>query len=84
MRLLDDALRSPPGVPAVGVTEARGSDGGEFGLEQFADYIIRATAAGGLAPETLRRLVHSILDAPTSRLRDDATILMFEWNPASR
>jgi hypothetical protein len=67
-----------------GVTEARGSDGGEFGLEQFADYIIRATAAGELAPETLRRLIHSILDSPTSRLRDDATILMFEWNPPSR
>ncbi|OXS35358.1 PP2C family protein-serine/threonine phosphatase [Streptomyces sp. XY006] len=67
-----------------GVTEARGSDGGEFGLEQFADYIIRATAAGELAAETLRRLIHSILDSPTSRLRDDATLLMFEWNPPSR
>ncbi|MEU6181448.1 PP2C family protein-serine/threonine phosphatase [Streptomyces coeruleorubidus] len=63
-----------------GVTEARSSDGAEFGLEQFADYIIRATAAGELAPETLRRLIHSILDSSTSRLRDDATILMFEWS----
>jgi serine phosphatase RsbU (regulator of sigma subunit) len=67
-----------------GVTEARGSDGTEFGLEQFADYIIRATAAGELAPETLRRLIHSILDSSTSRLRDDATILMFEWSRPAR
>jgi hypothetical protein len=67
-----------------GVTEARSADGGEFGLEQFADYIIRATAAGELAPETLRRLIHSILDSATSRLRDDATILMFEWAPPPR
>ncbi|MEU3934869.1 PP2C family protein-serine/threonine phosphatase [Streptomyces sp. NPDC029044] len=67
-----------------GVTEARTGDGGEFGLEQFADYIIRAMAGGELAPETLRRLIHSILDSPTSRLRDDATILMFEWTPPPR
>ena len=67
-----------------GVTEARAEGGGEFGLEQFADYIIRATAAGELASETLRRLIHSILDSSTSRLRDDATILMFEWSPPSR
>ncbi|WP_436845840.1 PP2C family protein-serine/threonine phosphatase [Streptomyces tibetensis] len=67
-----------------GVTEARAVDGAEFGLEQFADYIIGATAAGELPSETLRRLIHSILDSPTSRLRDDATILMFEWSPPSR
>jgi hypothetical protein len=68
----------------VEVTEARGSDGAEFGLEQFADYIIRATAAGEPAPETLRRLIHSVLDSSTSRLRDDATILMFEWSRPPR
>ncbi|MES9616617.1 PP2C family protein-serine/threonine phosphatase [Streptomyces tuirus] len=67
-----------------GVTEARAVDGAEFGLEQFADYIIGATASGELAPETLRRLIHAILDSPTSRLRDDATILMFEWRPPAR
>ncbi|WP_320782061.1 SpoIIE family protein phosphatase [Streptomyces sp. CRN 30] len=64
-----------------GVTEARTADGGEFGLRRFADYVIRATAAGELAPEVLRRLIHSLLDTRDSRLRDDATILMFEWWP---
>ncbi|WP_217207026.1 PP2C family protein-serine/threonine phosphatase [Streptomyces sp. AC550_RSS872] len=67
-----------------GVTESRTRDGGLFGLEHFADYIIRATAAGELAPETLRRLIHSILDAQPGRLRDDATLLLFEWRPPTR
>lgn len=64
-----------------GVVEAHTLDGSLFGLERFGDYVIRATAAGELAPETLRRLIHSLLDAGTYRLRDDATILMFEWQP---
>ncbi|MEU2714371.1 PP2C family protein-serine/threonine phosphatase [Streptomyces sp. NPDC007205] len=64
-----------------GVTEARMADGRLLGLERFADYVIRASATGELAPETLRRLIHSLLDSEDSRLRDDATILMFEWRP---
>ncbi|MFI7382523.1 PP2C family protein-serine/threonine phosphatase [Streptomyces sp. NPDC049813] len=67
-----------------GVTEARNQSGDELGLDRFAEYVIRATAAGELAPETLRRLIHSIVDAQDNRLRDDATILMFEWRPAPR
>ncbi|WP_054237837.1 serine/threonine-protein phosphatase [Streptomyces sp. NBC_00723] len=64
-----------------GVTEARTRDGNLFGLERFADHVIRATAAGELAPESLRLLIHAILDTRTSRLQDDATILLLEWNP---
>ncbi|MDO0938532.1 SpoIIE family protein phosphatase [Streptomyces sp. DG2A-72] len=67
-----------------GLTEARTRDGGLFGLARFTDYIIRATAAGELAPETLRRLIHSILEAQPGRLRDDATIVMIEWWPPAR
>ncbi|GAA2299349.1 serine/threonine-protein phosphatase [Streptomyces kunmingensis] len=67
-----------------GVTEARTQNGGELGLDRFADYVIRATAAGELAPETLRRLIHALVDAQDNRLRDDATIVMFEWRPAVR
>ncbi|MFD8565806.1 PP2C family protein-serine/threonine phosphatase [Streptomyces sp. NPDC059639] len=66
-----------------GVTEARTADGNELGLDRFADHVIRATAAGELAPETLRRLIHSLLDAQDHRLRDDATILLFEWRPVT-
>ncbi|MEU9265931.1 PP2C family protein-serine/threonine phosphatase [Streptomyces sp. NPDC048251] len=64
-----------------GVTEARTRDSRLFGLERFADHVIRATAAGELAPESLRRLIHATLDTKTSRLQDDATILLLEWNP---
>ncbi|GAA2585207.1 MULTISPECIES: PP2C family protein-serine/threonine phosphatase [Streptomyces] len=64
-----------------GVVEARTREAKLLGLERFADYVIRATAGGELAPESLRRLIHSILAAQEGRLRDDATLLMFEWRP---
>lgn len=64
-----------------GVVEARTGDHTEFGLDRFTDSVIRATAAGELAPEALRRLIHSILDAHDNRLRDDATLLLVEWRP---
>ncbi|WP_405968489.1 hypothetical protein [Streptomyces sp. NBC_00015] len=62
---------------------ARPRGGHPFGLERFADHVIRAPAAGELAPESLRRLIHAILDTTTSRLQDDATILLLEWNPSA-
>ncbi|MCX2969087.1 MULTISPECIES: PP2C family protein-serine/threonine phosphatase [Streptomyces] len=78
-------LRLRPGDRVLfytdGVTEARRDDGSLFGLEQFTDYIIRATAAGEPAPETLRRLIHEILDQ-RNELRDDATMLLMEWTRA--
>ncbi|CAL9346345.1 PP2C family protein-serine/threonine phosphatase [Streptomyces sp. enrichment culture] len=65
-----------------GVVEARTREAKLLGLERFADYVIRATAGGELAPESLRRLIHSILATQEDRrLRDDATLLMFEWRP---
>ncbi|MGW6206686.1 PP2C family protein-serine/threonine phosphatase [Streptomyces sp. NPDC055089] len=62
-----------------GATESRMRNGTEFGLERFVEYVVRAAAAGELAPETLRRLIHSLLESESTGLRDDATILMFEW-----
>ncbi len=64
-----------------GVVESRDEEGEQFGLDRFADYIIRSTAAGQSAPEVLRLLIHAILDHRRDRLSDDATILMIEWNP---
>ncbi|MFE0883924.1 PP2C family protein-serine/threonine phosphatase [Streptomyces rochei] len=66
-----------------GVIEARTREAKLLGLERFADYVIRATAGGELAPESMRRLIHSILAMQEGRLRDDATLLMFEWRPLS-
>lgn len=65
-----------------GVTEARVADGALFGMKRFTDSVIRATAAGELPAEALRRLIHSLLDHEDSRLNDDATILLIEWRPA--
>ncbi|NUP39704.1 MAG: serine/threonine-protein phosphatase [Streptomyces sp.] len=64
-----------------GVVESRDEAGEEFGLERFTDYIIRSTAAGQSAPEALRLLIHAILEHRHNKLSDDATILMFEWQP---
>ncbi|PSK97744.1 stage II sporulation protein E [Murinocardiopsis flavida] len=64
-----------------GVTEARDPEGDLFGLERFTDFIARASAAEEPAPETLRRLIHAILDHQHGHLSDDATILLLEWRP---
>ncbi|MGW2419448.1 PP2C family protein-serine/threonine phosphatase [Streptomyces sp. NPDC001709] len=64
-----------------GVVEARDADGAEFGLDRFTDFIIRSNAAGQRPAEVLRLLIHAILDYQRNQLRDDVTILLFEWHP---
>lgn len=63
-----------------GIVEARDPDKEEFGLVRFVDFIIRANADRLPVPETLRRLVHSILAHHEGRLDDDATVLLLEWH----
>ncbi|WP_306369842.1 PP2C family protein-serine/threonine phosphatase [Nocardiopsis sp. CC223A] len=78
-------LRLDPGDQILlytdGVTEAHDEQGRMFGLERFADFIIRATSAEEPAPETLRRLIHSIHDHQRGSFTDDATIMLLEWTP---
>jgi serine phosphatase RsbU (regulator of sigma subunit) len=62
-----------------GIIEARDSQGQEFGRERFVDFIIRHQADGMAAPETLRRLIHAVLDYNGGKLNDDATVLLCEW-----
>ncbi len=64
-----------------GVTEARKPDGSFLGIQGFTDSIIRATAAGELAAEALRQLIHSLVEGQDDVLTDDATILLLEWLP---
>ncbi|MFI2188708.1 PP2C family protein-serine/threonine phosphatase [Streptomyces sioyaensis] len=64
-----------------GVVDGRDAHGVEFGLDRFTDFIIRASAAGQRPAEVLRLLIHAILDYQHNDLRDDATILLFEWHP---
>ena len=62
-----------------GVVEATDARQERFGLERFVDFIIRWESDGLSAPETLRRLVHAVLEYQDDRLDDDATVLMVEW-----
>jgi serine phosphatase RsbU (regulator of sigma subunit) len=63
-----------------GVVEGR-ARGSQFGLERLTDFIIRHSASGVPAPETLRRLNHAILDHQHGHLSDDATAVLVEWMP---
>ncbi|MEV4225178.1 PP2C family protein-serine/threonine phosphatase [Nonomuraea sp. NPDC049725] len=65
-----------------GIIEAQNPAGEEFGLERFVDFIVRHEAGGLSAPETLRRLINSILDHQRGRLQDDATVVTVEWQAA--
>jgi serine phosphatase RsbU (regulator of sigma subunit) len=62
-----------------GVVEARASDGEFFGVSRLVDMVSRASAAATPPPETMRRLLHSILDHQEGELQDDATIVVVEW-----
>jgi hypothetical protein len=62
-----------------GVIEAQSPDGELFGLERFTDFVIRREVDGVPAPETLRRLIQTLLEHQQGRLQDDATVLLVEW-----
>lgn len=63
-----------------GVVEARGSDGQEFGVNRLGDFLEREAASGRSCEEVLRRLVHAVLDHQGAALRDDATIVVIQWD----
>ncbi|WP_448316785.1 PP2C family protein-serine/threonine phosphatase [Streptomyces sp. CO7] len=62
-----------------GIVEARDEKGEEFGLERFVDYIVRHNADHLTVHETLRQLVHAVVDQHAGQLVDDATVLLAEW-----
>ncbi|GAB2829980.1 PP2C family protein-serine/threonine phosphatase [Actinoallomurus bryophytorum] len=64
-----------------GVTDARAADDRMFGLARLADFVIRHSAEGLPAPETLRRLNREIVNYQHERVRDDATVVLLEWMP---
>ncbi|MCC9306271.1 serine/threonine-protein phosphatase [Kitasatospora sp. RB6PN24] len=64
-----------------GVVETRDTEGSEFGLDRFTDFIIRSTSSGQRPAEVLRLLIRDILEHQRNHLQDDATILLFEWRP---
>ena len=62
-----------------GVIEARSADGSFFGVDRLIDMVARTSASAMPAPETMRRLLHAILDHQEGELQDDATIVVAEW-----
>ncbi len=62
-----------------GIIEARDAGGQEFGVERFTDFLDRQQAEGLPVPETLRRLMHAVLEHHDGQLQDDATVLFCEW-----
>jgi serine phosphatase RsbU (regulator of sigma subunit) len=62
-----------------GIVEARSPQGEEFGIDRLIAFTTKALADQLPAPETVRRLVHAVLDYQEQRLQDDATVLLAEW-----
>ncbi|MDQ6837874.1 MAG: SpoIIE family protein phosphatase [Actinomycetota bacterium] len=65
-----------------GVTEARSPSGEFFGLSRLTDLLSRTIGAGLPASESIRRLVHALLEHQQDLLTDDATLLLAEWRAA--
>jgi hypothetical protein len=66
-----------------GVVEARSPDGEFFGEERLADLVVRAELAGDPPPETMRRLMGSVMEHQAGQLQDDASIVLVEWRTGS-
>jgi len=61
-----------------GIVEAKRGDD-VFGIERLGDFLVKESAGGLPAPETLRRLTRAVLDHQSGHLQDDATILLLDW-----
>lgn len=64
-----------------GVTEGHTTGGTPFGVERLGRFVIEHTTAGTPGPEMMRQLNHEIMDHQSGELRDDATVVMVEWEP---
>jgi len=62
-----------------GIVEARSPAGEFFGEDRLTGFIKAAVAAGEPAPETVRRLLRRVLAHQADQLKDDASIVVFEW-----
>ena len=62
-----------------GVIETRTPDGVEFGVDRLADHLVRASLDQTPAPETVRRIIQSVMAHNDSHLVDDATLLLVDY-----
>ena len=64
-----------------GVTEARDESGELFGVDRLTEFMIETLSGGTSPPETMRRLIHTIVSYENGELRDDATAALLQWHP---
>ncbi|MGY1813726.1 PP2C family protein-serine/threonine phosphatase [Blastococcus sp. SYSU D00820] len=62
-----------------GIVEARSPEGEFFGEERLADLVVRAERVGDPPPETMRRLMGSVMEHQAGQLQDDASIVLLKW-----
>lgn len=62
-----------------GISESMSPDGGRFGQERLADYLVRATLDDLPGAETVRRLSAAVGAHVGKGLNDDATMLLIEY-----
>lgn len=65
-----------------GIIESVSLRGGRFGLDRLADFLIRATLDGLHGAETVRRLAEAVSAHVGQGLKDDATMLLVEYEGA--
>ena len=66
-----------------GVVEARSPEGAEFGVERLVELVVHHLDDHLSTPESMRRIIDSLLHHQQARLRDDATLLLIHWHPTS-
>jgi sigma-B regulation protein RsbU (phosphoserine phosphatase) len=66
-----------------GTTEARNATGELFGENRLGDYLVKALADALPAAETMRRLVHALLEYQNDQLQDDATAVLVGWRTSA-
>lgn len=62
-----------------GISESVSPDGGRFGQDRLADFLVRATLDGLPGAETVRRLSAAVGTHVGKGLNDDATMLLVEY-----
>lgn len=67
-----------------GVVDARSPTGDFFGVERLVELMTRHLAAGLPAPETMRRVIRSLLDHQQRQLDDDASMLLIQYRPGDQ
>jgi hypothetical protein len=65
-----------------GIVEARDSEGRQFGTDRLIHFLQREAAGELPPPETVRRLMRSVVVHQNNVLQDDATVLLARWDGA--